>query len=42
MRGAQTAKWLLIVFGLVATGVVLAGAGFMAWLWHSLSGLQIK
>ena len=38
----KTAKWLLLIFGLIAFGVVLAGAGCMAWLYHSLSGMQAR
>ena len=38
----RTAKWLLLIFGLLAAGVVLAGAGILAAIWHALNGVRVK
>ena len=38
----RTAKWLLLIFGLLAAGVVLAGAGILAALWHAFSSVRVK
>ena len=38
----KTAKWLLIIFGLLAAGVLLAGAGIIAWVWHSFNNINFK
>ena len=42
MGGWKTAKWLLIIFGLLAAGVVLAGAGLMVWLYRAISGVGVR
>lgn len=36
----KTARWVLLFFGLLAAGAVLAGAGCMAWLYHALNEVQ--
>lgn len=38
----STAKWLLLIFGLLAVGAVLAGAGCAALLWHSFNSVKFK
>ena len=38
----RTAKWLLLIFGLLAAGVVLAGAGLLALIYRAINAVGVR